>query len=101
VELELGEYNETAALREKKDTAHAVEVAEEVLTKSQPKIRKLSKKLLLVAATDALDEPEMEEVEAKEEQPEQKKKKSEKPEKPEKKKPEKKVIIIESDEESD
>ena len=111
VELELGEYNETAALREKKDTAHAVEVAEEVLTKSQPKIRKLSKKLLLVAATDALDEPEMEEVEAKEEQQEQEKKKKksekkksekpEKPEKPEKKKPEKKVIIIESDEESD
>ena len=100
VELELGEYNETAALREKKETAHAVEVAEEVLTKSQPKIRKLSKKLLLVAATDALDEPEMEEIEAKEEK--QEKKKPEKPEKPEKKKPEKKkVIIIESDDEDD
>lgn len=92
VELELGEYQETAALRNKKETAHAVEVAEEII---QPKVRKLSKKLLLVAATDALDEPEMAEME----QPEKKseKKKSEKPEKPKKKK----VIIIESDDEDD
>jgi hypothetical protein len=98
IELELGEYQETASLRNKKDTTHAVEVAEEVVTKSQPKVRKLSKKLLLIAATDALDEPEINEVE-----PEKKseKKKQEKKKQEKKKSEKKKVIIIESDEEDD
>lgn len=99
IELELGEYQETASLRNKKDTLHAVEVAEEVSQEVvQKKVRKLSKKLLLVAATDALDEPEMNEVE-----PEKKlqEKKSDKKKSDKKKSDKKKVIIIESDEESD
>jgi len=58
IELELGEYNETVELRDKKETRHAVEIAEEVETKSISKVRKLSKKMLLIAATEALDEPE-------------------------------------------
>ena len=62
IELELGEYNESASIRNKKETQHAVEVAEEEVTTFQPKIRKLSKKMLLVAATDALDEPEAAEL---------------------------------------
>jgi hypothetical protein len=92
VQLELGEYNESAVMRNKKETKHAVEVAEDVISSEKPKIRKLSKKLLLVAATDALDEPEINEV--------NKLPIKEKKEKKEKK-PAKKVIIIESDEEDD
>jgi hypothetical protein len=59
VELELGEYDQTAALRDKKDSEHAQDVASEEVIKIKPKIRKLSKKLLLVAATEALDEPKV------------------------------------------
>lgn len=52
--LELGEYQEAQVEREKEDTQKAVSVAKE--TVSKPKVRKLSKKLLLVAATEAVDE---------------------------------------------
>jgi len=56
VELELGEYQETAMLRDKKETQNAREIAKEEVQKIKPKVRKLSKKLLLVAATEAIDE---------------------------------------------
>jgi hypothetical protein len=95
VELELGEYNESAALRE---TKHAIEVAEEEEIITKPKIRKLSKKLLLVAATDALDEPEKIEVELVKSTPIVSKKNISKKETKEPKK-QKKIIIIESDDE--
>jgi hypothetical protein len=55
VELELGEYQEAYALNNKRDTRHAQQVAKEEVIKIAPKVRKLSKKLLLVAATDAID----------------------------------------------
>ena len=55
VELELGEYQEAYALNNKRDTRHAQQVAQEEVIKIAPKVRKLSKKLLLVAATDAID----------------------------------------------
>jgi len=54
VELELGEYNETELLRNT-ETTHAIKIAEEVL-KEKPRVRKLSKKLLLIAATEAIDD---------------------------------------------
>jgi hypothetical protein len=57
VELELGEYQETAILRNAEDTKHAQNVAKEEVKKLKPKVRKLSKKLLLVASTEANDEP--------------------------------------------
>jgi len=57
VELELGEYQETYALQNKRDTEHAQEVAKNEVTKIAPKVRKLKNKLLLVAATEAIDEP--------------------------------------------
>jgi hypothetical protein len=57
VELELGEYQETAILRNAEDTKHAQNVAKEEVKKLKPKVRKLSKKLLLIAATEANDEP--------------------------------------------
>jgi hypothetical protein len=96
IELELGEYNETAALRDKNDTEHAVQVAEEVeQTMSKPKIRKLSKKLLLVAATEAIDE---EPIVVKSSKTASKKDKVKKDKDTEIKKS-KKIIIIDSDEE--
>ena len=59
VELELGEYEETAALRNSEDTKHAQKVAVEEVKKLKPKIRKLSKKILLADSveTNANDEP--------------------------------------------
>jgi hypothetical protein len=94
IELELGEYNETAALRDKKDTEHAIEVAEEMEATNKPKIRKLSKKLLLVAATEAID---VQPIVVKSSKSASKKDKKEKKEPEEKKS--KKIIIIDSDEE--
>ena len=54
--LELGEYEEAIQLREKEETKKAVVVAKEEEAKTRPKVRKLSKKILLVAATEAVDE---------------------------------------------
>ena len=56
VVLELGEYNETTVLHNSLDTAKAQNVAKEETRALKPKIRKLSKKLLLVGATDAIDD---------------------------------------------
>ena len=59
VELELGEYEETSALRNAQDTKHAQKVAVEEVKKLKPKVRKLSKKILLAESveTNATDEP--------------------------------------------
>ena len=102
VELELGEYDQTVAIRDMKDTKHAQTVASEEVQKIKPKIRKLSKKLLLVAATEALDEPKF--VESKES--EKKVKQSRKTKKQEDKKEDKpkkvkKPLIINNDSDSD
>ena len=56
VELELGEYNEAEVNRNAKATIVATQVAKEEEKGLKPKIRKLSKKLLLVPATEAVDE---------------------------------------------
>jgi len=59
VQLELGEYNETEILRNSVETKHAISVAkkeETAIINAKPKIRKLSKKLVLVPATEAIDE---------------------------------------------
>jgi hypothetical protein len=59
VQLELGEYNEVDDVINRKETYIAVEVAKEKVKqdKSYAKVRKLNKKLLLVPATEAVDEP--------------------------------------------
>ena len=122
VELELGEYQKSASLRNIKETKHAIEIAEEVEKMEKPKVRKLSKKLLLVAATDALDEPQVIEEKIYEEKVKEKTKEVKektkekvkevkevkektkekvKEKKEVKEKPVKKVIIIESDDEED
>ena len=57
VELELGEYEESGVIRNTQETREAISVAKEELRKDKkPKIRKLTKKLLLVPATEAVDE---------------------------------------------
>ena len=59
VELELGEYQESGVIRNRSETKQAISVAEEEVKNRKernPKIRKLSKKLLLVPATEASDE---------------------------------------------
>ena len=53
--LELGEYDESVIEREMESSKKAVVIAKEELVK--PKVRKLSKKLMLVQATEAVDEP--------------------------------------------
>jgi len=91
VELELSEYQETEVIRNRSETEHAQNIAIEEIKKIKPKIRKLNNKLLLIAATEAIDEPKLDnepKIEKKEKR--ERKKKVEKPSK--------KKIIIESDE---
>ena len=94
VELELGEYEETATLRNAEDTKHAQKVAVEEVKQLKPKVRKLSKKILLAASVDtnATEETNV-------------KPKSTKTEKPNTTKTEKpkstKKIVIESDDDDD
>jgi hypothetical protein len=56
LQLELGEYQEAVVVREREESKKAVVVAKEE-QKIRPKIRKLSKKIELIPATEALDEP--------------------------------------------
>jgi len=56
VELDLGDYDSSIETRNVQQTKQAIEVAKEEVKKIQPKIRKLNKKLLLVAATEGLEE---------------------------------------------
>ena len=56
VELDLGEYENAAENRDIQQTQEAINVAKEEIKELKPKVRKLNKKLLLVAATEAVDE---------------------------------------------
>ena len=93
IHLELGEYEEAVAEREKKDTEKAIVVAkEEEIKTNKLRVKKLSKKLLLVAATEAVDEPvkQIEEIIEKKKESKQQVKQVKKA---------KKLLIVESDEE--
>jgi hypothetical protein len=90
VELELGEYADTAVSRSVDETKHAQEVAVEEVAAIKPKVRKLSKKLLLVAATDAIDDA-----------PIITKAKATKAKATKEKKVTKKALVIESDDDDD
>ena len=57
LQLELGEYEEAVVIREREETKKAVVIAKEELEKVKPKVRKLGKKIELVPATEAIDEP--------------------------------------------
>lgn len=97
IHIELEEYEEAIEQREFEETKKAIVVAKEEVVKSKPKVRKLSKKILLVPATEAVDEPTKaieEEIERSE-----KKKNKEKTLKKEIKQPKKLLIIDSSDEE--
>ena len=58
VQLELSEYNEIDEVINKKETYIAVEVAKEKIKKddSYAKVKKLNKKIVLVPATEAIEE---------------------------------------------
>ena len=56
VQLELGEYTESEIKRNAVETKVSVEVAKEEIQKLKPKIKKLSRKLLLEPGTEALNE---------------------------------------------
>lgn len=92
VELEMGEYNESEILRNTKATKEAVEIADKEQQKLKPKIRKLSKKMVLVAATEAVDDNTKDANE-----PKRKDAKMIENKKPGK--PKKELLIIENDEE--
>jgi len=98
VQLELGEYQEATALADASDTLNAQEIAVKETKKLQPKVRKLAKKMLLVAATEAVDDiPDVQPSPLKTKQSSTKKNvKSTKT-----KVAAKKLLIIESDDEDD
>jgi hypothetical protein len=91
VELNISEYEDNTEFINMKETKEAVKVAKEVKRTEKPKIRKLSKKLLLVPATDVNDEAEDKELMTV--QPKEKKKTEKK--KVKKNQP---LLIIEDDE---
>ena len=103
VELELGEYSEANMSKNEKDTDESVKVAKEINKQLTPKIRKLSKKILLVAASEAVDEPELAQAPVLEPALEKEKETKQKiktiKQKGEKAKQAKKLIIEEEDEE--
>jgi hypothetical protein len=108
LQLELGEYEESVIEREKEETRNAVVIAKKEEVKIRPKIRKLSKKILLVEATEAVDEPvkQIEETIKKSKSKSKKEPKKEgKERKPRKEGKEgkegKKLIIIEDSDEED
>jgi len=70
ISLELLDESMDQARAEQKATTVAVKVAKEEVKTAKPRVRKLTNKLLLVAATEALDEPV---VETKEKKPRVKK----------------------------
>ncbi len=96
IQLELGEYNETEALRNAVETRNAQTVAKEEVAKIKPKVRKLSKKLMLVAATEAL-EPQTELAQETKEKVSKKTKPAAKKTKP----AAKKLLIIEDNDEDE
>jgi hypothetical protein len=94
LQLELGEYEEAVVVREREETKKAVVIAKEENVKIRPKIRKLGKRIELVPATEAVDEP----TKAIEQAIEKDKKKSKKTKATEDIKSKKgKLLIVESD----
>ena len=95
--LELGEYEEAITVREQRETKQAIQVAKEETKVLKPKVRKLSKKIALIPATEAVDEPTL----AKEIEEATSKKKTKKTKATEVEKPKKikKPLVIESDDE--
>jgi hypothetical protein len=96
IHLELGEYHEAIEEREKEDSKRSVVVAKEEEIKIRPKVRKLTKKILLVPATEAVDTP----TNAIEEAIDKQNKKKTKPSKKEKKTTRPLLIIEDSDEDN-
>jgi hypothetical protein len=97
--VELGEYEDAIEEKEKVETKKAVLVAKEEQLKSRPKVRKLSNKILLVNATEAIEEPTTKAIEDAIDKQDNKKTKGKKTNIDTKKN--KKLIIIDSGDEKD
>ena len=54
--IDLEDYNQKDILTNEIDTKEAIEIGKEEIKKFKPKIRKLNRKLLLIPATEAIDE---------------------------------------------
>ena len=65
ISLELLDESPEEIRTERKETVAAVKAAKEVVKATKPKVKKLTNKLVLVAATEAIDEPEPESILAK------------------------------------
>jgi len=104
LQLELGEYEESLIRREKEVKKVVVKEIEKEEVKLRPKIRKLSQKILLVPATEAVNEPPTKAIEQSIKKSKTKKSSKipanpDKPDKPDK--PSKKLLIIENDDDDD
>jgi hypothetical protein len=97
--VELGEYEDAIEEKEKVESKKAVLVAKEEQIKSRPKVRKLSNKILLVNATEAIEEPNTKAIEDAIDKQYNKKTKGKKTNIDTKKN--KKLIIIDSGDEKD
>ena len=97
--VELGEYEDAIEEKEKVESKKAVLVAKEEEIKSRPKVRKLSNKILLVNATETIEEPTTKAIEDAIDKQENKKTKGKKTNIDTKKN--KKLIIIDSGDEKD
>lgn len=91
LQIDLGDYDENIIQREQIETKEAVAVAKESVKRSKPKIRKLTKKLLLVNATEALEDDNTKDLKDIEKVVQQNEEKVKKPRKKMEKKTEKKT----------
>jgi hypothetical protein len=98
VQLELGEYQENVVAENAAETEHAQEVAVKEVKKIAPKVRKLSKKMLLVASHEASEDMPVPQTKAAEIK-ETKAKKTATAKSTKKAPASKKLLILESDDE--
>jgi len=105
VEIDLNEYNESAMMKDTRRPEEITleekeeEIEKEILSKKKPKIQKLSKKIVLIPATEAVEDGEGEEEEGKpveiieESKPSKKEKKIKEPKEKKIKQPKEKIKI--------
>jgi hypothetical protein len=58
IKLELDEYQEALETKEAEETKHAIIIAKDTIKSTKPKIKKLSKKLILIPASDSTESTE-------------------------------------------
>jgi hypothetical protein len=100
IELDLGEYEKGLEIINYEDTKNDQEVATKEVKSLKPKVRKLNKKILLIAATEAIDEHNLPKEETRKEETRKEETRKEETRKEEtRKEKKKKIVILDSDEE--